>query len=62
MAYVNCQGKLCAFSGECPKWKVEKQVSFPEARRLVETTVALVDKSYAVAAAVSTASVSVQTI
>ena len=71
MACINCQGKHCAFSRECPKWKAEKQVqqitvenqlSFPEARRIVETTVAVVvSKSYAAAAAVSTASVSVQT-
>ncbi|GBN34721.1 hypothetical protein AVEN_209368-1 [Araneus ventricosus] len=41
---VNCQGKHTSFSRSCPKWKVEKQIvatkfkniSFPEARRLVK--------------------------
>ena len=42
---ANCKGSHFAYSRECPKWKqkkqiqvrVGKQVSFPEARRLVET-------------------------
>ncbi|GBN55059.1 hypothetical protein AVEN_204340-1 [Araneus ventricosus] len=41
---VNCDGKHTSFSRSCPKWKVEKEIvatkfkniSFPEARRLVK--------------------------
>ena len=43
---INCKGNHCAYSRECPQWKLEKQVqqvrvqnrlSYPEARKLVET-------------------------
>ncbi len=43
---VNCDGKHSAFSRNCPKWKAEQEVvrikhtqniSFPEARKLVQT-------------------------
>ena len=56
---------------ECPKWKqekqvqqvrVEKQVSFPEASRLVDTrSGAVAGKSYATTVKVSTTNASVQT-
>ena len=68
---ANCKGSHFAYSRECPKWKqekqvqqvrVEKQVSFPEARRLVETrSGAVAGKSYATAVKVSTTKASVQT-
>ena len=68
---ANCKGSHFAYSRECPKWKqekqvqqvrVEKQVSFPEARRLVETrSGAVAGKSYATAVKVSTTTASVQT-
>ena len=68
---ANCKGSHFAYSRECPKWKqekqvqqvrVEKHVSFPEARRLVETmSGAVAGKSYATAVKVSTTNASVQT-
>ena len=68
---ANCKGSHFAYSRECPKWKqekqvqqvrVEKQVSFPEARSLVETmSGAVAGKSYATAVKVSTTIASVQT-
>ena len=62
---ANCKGSHFAYSRECPKWKQEKQVqqvSFPEARRLVETrSGAVAGKSYATAGKVSTTNASVQT-
>ena len=68
---ANCKGSHFAYSRECSKWKqekqvqqvrVEKQVSFPETRRLVETrSGAVAGKSYATAVKVSTTNVSVQT-
>ena len=68
---ANCKGSHFAYSRECPKWKqekqvqqvrVEKQVSFPEARRLVETrSGAVAGTSYATAVKVSTTNASVQT-
>ena len=44
---TNCNGKHSSFSKDCPKWKVEKEIqrvkvtqgiSFPEARRIVESS------------------------
>ena len=71
MACVNCKGHHFAFSRECPRWKVEKQVqqvkvekhlSFYEARKLVETsTPVAASKSYAAAVKVSTTSIATQT-
>ena len=59
---ANCKGSHFAYSRECPKWKQEKQVPFPEARRLVETrSGAVAGKSYATAVKVSTINASVQT-
>ncbi|XP_041347341.1 uncharacterized protein LOC121367293 [Gigantopelta aegis] len=70
---LNCKGNHCAYSRECPRWKLEKRVqqvkvqnklSFTDARRLVETATPTVgDKSYAAAAAakVATKSVAVNT-
>ena len=68
---ANCKGSHFAYSRECPKWKqqkqvqqvrVEKQVSFPEARRLVETmSGAVAGKSYATTVMVSTTNASVET-
>ena len=68
---ANCKGSHFAYSRECSKWKqekqvqqvrVEKQVSFPEARRLVETrSGAVAGKSYATAVKVSTTNASVHT-
>ena len=68
---ANCKGSHFAYSRECSKWKqekqvqqvrVEKQVSFPETKRLVETrSGAVAGKSYATAVKVSTTNVSVQT-
>ena len=67
---ANCKGSHFAYSRECPKWKqekqvqhvrVEKQVAFPEARRLVETrSGAVAETSYATAVKVSTTNASVQ--
>ena len=58
---INCKGNHCAYSRECPQWKLEKQVqqgrvqnrlSFPEARKLVETaTPKVVGNTYAAVAA-----------
>ena len=58
---INCKGNHCAYSRECPRWKLEKQVqqvqvqnrlSFPEARKLVETAAPkVVGKTYAAVAA-----------
>ncbi|XP_041357871.1 uncharacterized protein LOC121374825 [Gigantopelta aegis] len=68
---TNCKGNHFAYSRECPRWQLEKRiqqvrvakrVSFPEARKLVETKSAVaVEKSYAAAVKVSTTSTSVQT-
>ncbi|GBM83107.1 hypothetical protein AVEN_73103-1 [Araneus ventricosus] len=53
---VNCDGKHTSFSRSCPKWKLEKEVvatkykkniSFPEARRLVKAQTPPDGKSYA---------------
>ena len=73
-AQVDHDSKTCqyyAFSRECPRWKVEKQVqqvkvekhlSFYEARKLVETsTPVAASKSYAAAVKVSTTSIATQT-
>ena len=66
---ANCKGNHCAYSRECPRWKLKKQVqqvrvhnrlSFPEARKLVEMAAPTVaDKSYAAAAAPKRATKSV---
>jgi len=71
MACSNCKGKHFAYSRECPKWKSEKQVqqvkvekrlSYQEARKFVETfTPAVAVMSYAAAVKVSTNSISTQT-
>ncbi|XP_041357653.1 uncharacterized protein LOC121374613 [Gigantopelta aegis] len=71
MACTNCKGKHFAYSRECPRWKVEKEVqhvkvekhlSFTEARKVVEaSTPPAAGKSYAAAVKVSTTSVAVQT-
>ena len=71
---INCKGAHCAYSRECPRWKLEKRVqqvmvqnklSFIESRKLVEmATPTVVDKSYAAAAAApkrATKSVAVNT-
>ena len=68
---TNCKGVHFAYSRECPRWKTEKQVqqvkvekhlSFPDARKLVEATSPVTaGKSYAVAIKVSMTSVSIQT-
>ncbi|GBO05433.1 hypothetical protein AVEN_17102-1 [Araneus ventricosus] len=52
---VNCQGKHTYFSRPCPKWELEKKIattkfkniSFPEARRLVKAQAPIEGKSYA---------------
>ncbi|GBN03102.1 hypothetical protein AVEN_208865-1 [Araneus ventricosus] len=52
---VNCQGKHTSFSRSCPKWELEKEVvtlkfkniSFPEARRLVKARTPIEGQSYA---------------
>ncbi|GBN56764.1 hypothetical protein AVEN_164243-1 [Araneus ventricosus] len=53
---VNCQGQHTSFSRSCPKWKQEKEVvstkyqkniSFPEARRLVKAQAPPDGRSYA---------------
>ncbi|XP_041357625.1 uncharacterized protein LOC121374586 [Gigantopelta aegis] len=71
IACTNCKGKHFAYSRECPKWKVEKEVqhvkvekhlSFTEARKVVEaSTPSAAGKSYAAAAKVSTTSIAIQT-
>jgi hypothetical protein len=71
MVCTNCKGKHFAYSRECPKWKTEKQVqqikiekrlSYPEARKIVETiTPVAAGKSYAAAVKVSTISITTQT-
>ena len=71
MACVNCKGHQFAYSRECPRWKVEKQVqqvkvekhlSFYEARTLVETsTPVAASKLYAAAVKVFTTSIATQT-
>ena len=58
---INCKSNHCTYSRECPQWKLEKQVqqvrvqnwlSFPEARKLVETAAPkVVGKTYAAVAA-----------
>ncbi|XP_041355359.1 uncharacterized protein LOC121372987 [Gigantopelta aegis] len=68
---TNCKGKHFAYSRECPKWKVEKQVqqvkvekhlSFTDARIFVDaSTHEASGKSYATAVKVSTTSVAIQT-
>ncbi|XP_041368572.1 uncharacterized protein LOC121382919 [Gigantopelta aegis] len=68
---VNCKGNHFAYSRECARWKLEKKVqqvkvekhlSFPEARKFVETEVSvIVGKSYAAAVKVSTRSVAINT-
>ena len=60
MACINCHGKHCAFSVECLKWKVVKQVQQIKVEkqlslRLVCTALAVVDKSYASAPVVPSA-------
>ncbi|XP_041369896.1 uncharacterized protein LOC121383865 [Gigantopelta aegis] len=71
MICTNCKGKHFAYSRECPKWKVEKQVqqvkvekrlTFIDARKLVESSTNVVlGKSYATAVKVSTTSIATQT-
>ena len=71
MACTNCKGQHFAYSRECPKWKLEKQVqqvkvvkhlSYPDARKFVETvTPVAAGKSYAAAVKASTKSIQVQT-
>ena len=71
MVCINCKGNHFAYSRECPRWKFEKQVqhikvnknlSFTEARKFVENTAPVaVGISYAAVAKVSTTSTSVQT-
>ena len=71
MACTNCGGKHFAYSRECPKWKLEKMVqqvkvernlSFTEARKVVESSSpAVKDKSYAAAVKVSTSNIATQT-
>ena len=71
MACTNCGGKDFAYSRECPKWKLEKMVqqvkvernlSFTEARKVVESSSpAVKDKSYAAAVKVSTSNIATQT-
>ena len=68
---INCKGNHFAYSQECATWRLEKRVqqvrvekhlSFPDARKLVEAeTPVVVGKSHAVAAKVSTRSVSINT-
>ena len=66
----NCRGSHFAYSRECPKWKLEKKVqqvkvqnnvSFFDARKLVETTGPAMGKSYAAAAGVSNRAIGCQT-
>ena len=71
MACTNCGGKHFAYSRECPKWKLEKMVqqvkvernlSFTEARKVVESSSPAVnDKSYAAAVKMSTSNIAIQT-
>ncbi|XP_041376818.1 uncharacterized protein LOC121389287 [Gigantopelta aegis] len=71
MACTNCKGKHCAYSRERPKWKVEKEeqhvkvekhISFIEARKVVEASISpAAGKSYAAAVKVSTTSIAIQT-
>ena len=71
MACTNCGGKHFAYSRECPKWKLEKMVqqvkvernlSFTEARKVVESSSpAVKDKSYAPAVKVFTSNIAIQT-
>ena len=71
MACTNCGGKHFAYSRECPKWKLEKIVqqvkvernlSFTESRKVVESSSpAVKDKSYAAAVKVSTSNIATQT-
>ena len=71
MACTNCGGKHFAYSRECQKWKLEKMVqqvkvernvSFTEARKVVESfPPAVKDKSYAAAVKVSTSNIAIQT-
>ncbi|KFM83317.1 Nucleic-acid-binding protein from mobile element jockey, partial [Stegodyphus mimosarum] len=65
---INCKGEHTAFSRSCPKWKLEKEVqatkvnnniSYAEARRLVQTNQIRPNTSFA-AAVKSTKSVAVQ--
>ena len=60
--YINCKGTHCAYSRVCPQWeltkrqlqqvRVQNRLSFPEARKLVETsTPKEVGKTYAAVAA-----------
>ena len=70
---INCKGKHFAYSYECAKWKIEKKVqqvkvekrlSFQEARKLVETATppsVAAGKSYAAVAKVPMTSVSINT-
>ena len=69
---INCKGNHSAYSRECPKWKLEKKVqqvkverrlSFPDARKLVETTAtaAVLERSYAAVVKVPTKSISTNT-
>ena len=68
---VNCKGKHFAYSRECAKWKlekkvqqvkVEKRISFPDARKLVElSTPVVAEKSYAAAVKITTKSVATNT-
>ncbi|GBN90268.1 hypothetical protein AVEN_140791-1, partial [Araneus ventricosus] len=53
---VNCKGQHTSFSRSCPKWKLEKKIittkvkqniSFSEARRLVQAQTPTVGRSYA---------------
>ena len=68
---INCKGNHFAYSRECAQWKIEKKVqqvkvekrlTFPEARKLVQTAIPLAEgKSYAAAVKVSTRSISTNT-
>ena len=68
---INCKGNHFAYSRECAQWKIEKRVqqvkvekhlSFPEARKLVETANPVAaGKSFAAAVKVSTRSVATNT-
>ncbi|GBN04963.1 putative RNA-directed DNA polymerase from transposon X-element [Araneus ventricosus] len=53
---VNCQGAHTSFSRSCPKWELEKEIvalkfknniSFPEARRIVQAQTPIEGQSYA---------------
>ena len=71
IACTNCSGKHFAYSRECSRWKMEKTVqqvkvernlSFTEARKIVETSrPAATGKTYAAMVKVSTTSVAIQT-